>query len=301
MPAYPCRCIVSILALLSLAPGLNGQSAANLIALVPAGTGLVVGMSALNPKGESRDFFVPLPGKSLRDFDYFRSLCGVDPTKIVNEVIFADTDLSRDDYAHSLMARGRFNPQILYKSAINQGAVEETYRGQLVLRVPPLPRERSEFSEFTSLVIIDSRVLLLGTPEYVRQEIDRVLTGSSADPLLTGQFDTIRGSDVWWIILRPYDTSKVRKALISLSSELADAMDHSSLCVGTRFGKYVDIVYQIEISPVTEPDVSRRVPQLAQFAIVADEKSPSRGVIRIPRKRYRQWVSDIASHRYTYR
>jgi len=179
--------------------------------------------------------------------------------------------------------------------------VPENYRGVLILRVPSLARERSEFDELTWLAIINSHILLLGTPEYVRLEIDRLLTGSTPDPLLAYQYATVRRDDVWWIIVKPYDTSIVRKALMSLSPMLASVMNHSSLRVGTRYGRHVEFEYQTEISSTTEPTASIGQSNRSQFTIVADERPPSRGLIKVGRARYQQWVSQLASRPRSHR
>jgi hypothetical protein len=92
----------------------------NLIALIPPEAGLVAGMEAMNRDAERPHFLIPLPRKSLRDFNYFNSLCGADPAKSVDEVIFAGGDLDRSAYDHILLARGRFNSQILYRSSLSR-------------------------------------------------------------------------------------------------------------------------------------------------------------------------------------
>jgi hypothetical protein len=297
---------IAIFLLISCASSSNGQSAPNLIALVPSGTGMVAGIEALKRDSNRPDLFIPLPGKSLRDYDYFNSLCGADPAKSVQEVIFVDDHLELNEYSHTLLARGHFNSQILYRSATSLGAVYESYRGLSVLRVSPLARERSKFNEYAWLAIVDSRVLLLGTPEYVRQEIDRLLGGSAADPSLERQFEAVKRSDVWWIILKPQDASTVLGALMTLSPTLAHLLNNSSVRVGTRYGRQVEFEYQVAVSEATRGDSqaindSREGPQRGQFAIVSGEVSQSRGVIKIPRARYQQWISEIAAGPRSYR
>jgi hypothetical protein len=205
-------------------------------------------MEASNRAVDSRLVFLPLPGKGLRDLDYFRSLCGADHSLSVKEVIFVDDHLERDGYDHTLLASGRFDTEILYRSALSQGAVGEQYRGLRVLRVPPLARERSEFDEFTWLVVIDSRLLLLGSPEYVRQEIDRWMAKRPADATLRATVATVERDDVWWILMKPYKTWAVKDALAALNPSLAEAMSSATLCVGTRFARQVVFEYQTGIS-----------------------------------------------------
>jgi hypothetical protein len=314
MPGFPCR-ILAFGAL--LAASLSNCSATelstSLIDLVPSGAGLVAGLEARNGAVGSRLVFLPLPGKGFRDFDYFRSLCGADPSLSVKEVIFADDHLERDGYDHTLLARGRFKSEILLRSALSQGAVEERYRGLRVLRVPPLARERSEFDEFTWLVIFDSRILLLGSPEYVRQEIDRWIAKRQADATLREKFAALERDDVWWILQKPYNTSVVRDALAALDPSLVALMSSSAnLCVGTRFARKVIFEYQTGVSEA--PDSSSFQAATAesghsqdrQFALLSanqtqETKGPLHGVIKVSYARYREWVSELATRRRTYR
>jgi hypothetical protein len=308
MYSFPCRLLAAaICPLISWASDSSKEPAKNLIALVPPGIGMVAGMEARHRDAERPDLFIPLPGKSLRDYDYFGSLCGADPARSVNEVIFVDDHLERDDgYDHTLLARGYFSSEIIYRSAINQGAERQSYRGLPVLSLPPLARERTEFNESTWLAIVDARLLLLGTPEYVRQELDRLLASSEPDPALAEQFAAVQRSDVWWIMFRPFNISMVRGALITLSPVLADLLNHSSLRMATRYGRRVEFDYQVDIMAPTVLDTQRAPASFersrpGRFALAPDEGSNDRGVIRISRARYRQWVSEVADNRPSYR
>jgi hypothetical protein len=284
----------------------SAGSTANLAALIPPGAAMVVGMEARHRNPERPYLFIPLPGKSLRDLDYFNSLCGADPTKWVNEVIFVDGELDRANYDHTLLARGRFNSVLLYRSALSQGAIQEFYRGLSVLQVPPLTRERSEFDEFTWLTIIDSRLLLLGTPEYVRHEMDRLVVGSAPDPLFSEQITAVQRSDVWWIIRKPSDTSVVKDALMSLSSDLGELLTQQNLIVGMRYGRQAVFEYDIGISTNRTPSPAREFtwhepPGLDRFAPVSGETVRSHGLIKIPRDRYRRWITELATRPTSYR
>jgi len=282
-------------------PGRNGEPLPPLVRVVPDDAGIIVGMKGHNAQAENREFFVPIPGNSIRDYDYFRSLCGADPAKTIEEVIFADSDSAQAEYAHTLIARGRFNTEKLYRSAINSGAGREDYRGLHVLRVPPLSRERNQFSEITWLAIIDSRFLLLGTPEYVRLEIDRLIGDNLANTSLARQFSIVAGSDVWWIVRKAYDTSMIKRALLKLSPELAAAMDHTGLCVGTRYGSKVEFIYQIDASSPTQPAEMSPSPRQGGMNVVAEGNSLMRGSVKVSRSQYRRWVSDISSNIHSYR
>jgi hypothetical protein len=282
------------------------ESAPNLIAFIPPGVGLVAGIEARSRDSKRPQLFIPLPGKSVRDFDYINSLLGADPQKWVNEMIFVDDHLDRDQYDHTLLARGRFSSEILYKSALSQGAVQESYRGLAVLRVPPLARELPEFNELTWLAVVDSRVVFLGTPAYVRQEIDRLLSGSTPDPWWTDQFAAVQRSDVWWIMPRPGNMLLVRAAVMLLSPDLAELFAQPNHRVGMRYGKQAVFEYQVGVLANREQGSAPPLPaperaEAGRFAMVSKGTASSHGVIKIPRDQYRRWVADLAARPISYK
>jgi hypothetical protein len=282
------------------------EPAPDLIALIPTQADLVAGMEARHRGPERPNLFIPLPWESLHDIDYFNSLCGADPAKTVSEVILVNGGVDRLEFAHTLLARGRFNSEILYRSALGRGAVEESYRGLPVLLVPPLAREHSELNEFTSLAVLDSRVLLFGTQEYVRQEMDRFIAGSGRDPWFAQQITAVQRSDVWWVIRKPFNTSVVKDALMRLSPALAQILTRPNVSVGMRYGRQARFEYHLEISSTPErtwtPDSTLpESPDLNQFAAVSDQTTRYHGVIKVPCDQYRRWVAEIAARPINYR
>lgn len=303
MPGFPCRMFVIIGFVITAWPyAFAADPAPNLVALIPPGAGHVVGLEARTRDAERPNLFLPLPGKSFRDLDYFNSLVGADPARRIKEVIFVDVHLDRNEYDHTLLARGHFSSELLYKSAMSQGAIEEPYRGLTVLRVPPLARERSEFHEVTWLAIVDSRVLLLGTPEYVRQELDRLLAGSEPDTWWAAQVAAVQRSDLWWIMPKPGDVSLIHQAVMPLSPDLAELFLQPNYRVGMRYGKQAVFEYQVGILARGQPaQLSPGRAELGSFAIVRDETSSSQGVIKIPGDQYRRWVAELATRHVSYK
>jgi hypothetical protein len=277
----------------------------DLVALIPPGSALVAGMESKHQGGGRPSLFIPLPGKSWRDVDFFNSLCGADPEKSVDEMIFVDGSLNRSDYGHTLLARGHFNSRVLYRSALSRGATQESYAGLTVIRVPPLAREHSEFTEMTLLVVIKSQFLLLGTPEYVEKEVDRFIAGDSPEPIIADQIDAARRSDVWWMLLKPSDTSTVKRSLMSLDPDLAEAVMQPNVSVRMRYGKKAEFEYQLLRVPTSEPPLVSEltrpdIPGLHAFAAQNSRTTRSRGTIQISSDRYRNWLIQIATRHIKY-
>ena len=58
------------------------------------------------------------------------------------------------------------------------------YRGQELIVVEPFARERQEMNTARWMAILDSRTTIFGSPELVRQALDRYLSGAGPDPML---------------------------------------------------------------------------------------------------------------------
>ena len=277
-----------------------------LLSLVPPGAQAVARISSPSP-GAIMGHYVLTPRKNGIDFNDFSALTGADSTLVVDQLIYVTTtDAAGMLNEHSLLARGNFDRECIYKSALNDGASVTRYRGLPVLVVQPFARERSEFNEVRWLAIPDSSVLLFGSVASVQQELDRHLDRSPADPRLVAKVARLRRDDNCWSVLSLLTwTSDIREALTALNPKLAELLkDGDTLQFGIHYGRQVEFEYEVTTaSSHTALTMSALLTQsltgpekesaLFRSTDAINEGNTVHSTIKVSMARYNAWLTEV--------
>jgi hypothetical protein len=155
-----------------------------LLRLVPPSAALISGIADPGPPGAVGRLLLVTEDNN-RDFDDALSLLGVDGEKVIKEVVqVASSPTTGDLSDHLLLLAGRFNSEIIFKSALETGAPRMEYRGVEILALQPFPRERQQFFQLRWLAIMSDKILIFGMPSMVAKALDRYEDNDAADPSL---------------------------------------------------------------------------------------------------------------------
>ena len=172
-----------------------------LLALVPEGAQIVAGIEdPHNPTSKGRLLLVT--HSSNLDYQDWVALTGVDPDRETDEVIeVAASSAAGELHEHLLLVAGHFDRGHIFRAALANGASETKYRGQDLLIVRPFAREGQEISEPRWMAILYDHTTIFGTPELVRQALNRYLDKSVPDPQLLERLRQLHPDVDSWNVL----------------------------------------------------------------------------------------------------
>ena len=221
-----------------------------LIQMVPPDSLVIASMLSPKPGGEPGSLLL-ITGNNKIDLEDFFAVTGADVSRRIHQVVLVasaagDGALSE----HSLLASGHFNRDAIYQFAESGSARMESYRGQSVLMVPPLARERSRFKQLRWLAILNSDIAIFGTPGSVQRELDRQLAKSLPDPSLMERLSRLGPKDESWCLLpAPTAGGIIASVLNKLDPRLAAvAREGASMQYGFHFGRRVEMTASSNIA-----------------------------------------------------
>lgn len=298
--------LMVLLSFLKVAPVSAVTPDSRLLSLVPPSAQLVAGMSA-SSTGSQPGIFLLITHNNSIDLDDFIALTGVDTTRVVEQVIMATEDGHGDLTEHSLLASGHFDQALIRRSV--SGASVTHYREIQVLVVQPFARERASFNDVRWLAMIDSDVTLFGTIAMVKQELDRYLSGSAADPFLVQRLTRLRrDDDTWCVLARHVCSDKIGAVLELLDAKLADSLQvGDTFEFGIHYGRRVEFEYEFDTSrrvgadavsrSLVQPLAGRDVTDSSQFSAstVSQSDRVVHGALKVSRARYDAWLEEVAA------
>ena len=214
-----------------------------LIQMVPPESKVVASMLSPTPGGQPSGVLL-ITGNNRIDLDDFYAVTGADASRVIHQVVFVAGSGSVGKLSeHSLLVNGHFDRSTIFRSAESGNASAETYRGESILVVPPLARERSRFKQVRWLAILNSDIAIFGTPISVQQELDRQIANSRPDPILIERLSRLgRQDETWCLLPAPLRGGVVETALEKLDPKLgAIAREGRSMQYGIHFGSHVEI------------------------------------------------------------
>jgi hypothetical protein len=278
-----------------------------LLSLVPPSAHVVAGMNAPSGGSQPRSFLLVTHNNSI-DLDDFIALTGGDPSRVIQQVIMVAAEDGRGGLTeHSLLISGQFDPTLTRRSAI--GASATHYRDIPVLMVQPFARERANFSDVRWLAMIDSKVAIFGTITLVKQELDRYLSGSVAEPFLVQKLARLRrDDDTWCVLARPVYSDALRSMLQALDAKLADSLqDGDTFEFGIHYGRRVEFEYEFDTpTSVGTGAVSRSLLESLAGVGVTESSHLSasttsradgvvHGALKVSRERYDAWLAEVVA------
>jgi len=214
-----------------------------LIQMVPPESQVIAGMLSPTLEGQPSAFLLITASNSL-DLEDFYAVTGADASRLIHQVVFVGGPGSIGKLSeHSLLLNGHFDRSTIFRFAESGNASTETYRGESILVVPPLTRERGRFKQLRWLAILKSDIAIFGTPMSVQRELDRQIANSGPDPLLMERLSRLgRHDETWCLLPAPSASGIIESALETLDPKLgAIAREGRSMQYGIHFGSHVEI------------------------------------------------------------
>jgi hypothetical protein len=280
-----------------------------LIQMVPPESQVIAGMLSLTPEGQPSGFLL-ITGYNRIDHEDFLAVTGSDASRLIRQIVFVaeaggDGTLSE----HSLLVSGHFNRDAIFRFRESDNARTESYRGEAILVVPPLARERSRFKHLRWLAILNSDIAIFGTPVSVQQELDRKIANSGPDPILMERLSGLGHHDETWCLLpAPSPAGVIENVLEKLDPKLgAVAREGGSMQYGIHFGRRVEITATSNISTRGSSN-SENDRQAAQFMpahyFLAGSHSGGDddgkiAVVKISHRRYDDWLDKFSKDNLT--
>jgi hypothetical protein len=279
----------------------------SLLSLVPPSARVVAGMNAPSRGSQPRGFLLITHNNSV-DLDDFIALTGGDPTRVIRQVIIVAAEDGRGGLTeHSLLVGGQFDPTLTRRSTA--GASATRYRDIPVLMVKPFAREQANFNDVRLLALIDSNVAIFGTITLVKQELDRYLSRSVADPFLVQKLARLRrDDDTWCVLTRPVSSNEIRSVLEAVGATLADQLQEGGTFeFGIHYGRRVEFEYELNTpASVGAESLSLSLAHSLAGPDVTESSRlvtspPSRtdgvvqGALKVSRARYDAWVAEVVA------
>jgi hypothetical protein len=242
------------------------------------------------------------------DLNDFIALTGVDPKRVLEQVVLAAEDGQGSLTEHSLLASGHFDQALIGRSAA--GGSPTRYREIPVAVVQPFARELAHFNEVRWLAMIDSNVMLFGSITMVKQELDRYLSHSVAELFLVQKLARLRSDDDSWCVLIPLASSnEMRSALELLDAGLADSLqglqDGDTFEFGIRYRRRVEFDYAFNTPSSVDAEAVSKSFERSLSGTEAKESSRLsafgasqtdgvvHGAVKVSRARYVAWVAEV--------
>ena len=305
MPLRPAKAFLLLPFLLNAGVTASAISSdLRLMQMVPPESQVIASMLSPTLDGQPSSFLL-FTGNNRLDFEDFFAVTGADASRRIHQVVFAaevgeDGKLSE----HSLLVSGHFNRNAIFRFAESGSATTESYRGEAILVVPPLARERSKLKQLRWLAILNSEIAIFGTPVSVQQELDRRIANSRPDSSLMERLSRLDGRDETWCLLPASSPGGlVESTLEKLDPRLgAVAGEGGTVQYGIHFGRQVEVTASsnnvVRVSSKIENDRSATHTTPANYFLAGspEGRDVDRKVatVKISKRRYSEWLNTFS-------
>lgn len=219
-----------------------------LLPLVPPGAQIVAGFE--NYFDSNRHGILLLSSHYDRlDFADWQSITGVDSKRSLHEVIeVAGATPQGELTEHLLLVAGRFDRELIFKSAQMNSAGKVEFEGHPVILIKPFAREKGDMVDTRWMAILENRIGLLGSRAMVQQALRRFANHADTDMILRERLSQLRRDVTSWNVLVAARV-KGRQFLLHPGSAWAPLLDRAEmLTVGVRFGSKVRVDFSVHTS-----------------------------------------------------
>jgi hypothetical protein len=216
------------------------------LSLFPLNIQIVNGTSASPVKTGLRSFLV-FRTENVADLLDFRGLVGIDGQSKIRQVfLLAGHSPVSEHMEHSLIALGRFNRGLIYRSARQNGARQLTYIGRDVLEIAPFDRDKLTVNEVRWLAVIEPNLVMFGTVSHVMEELDRLVAHSTADPILLHNLECFQQDDeAWYLFGESVEKDAIFQTLALLDPQiLALRRAETSFQFGIHYSRRIRFDYE---------------------------------------------------------
>jgi hypothetical protein len=310
MPLRTAKAILRLFFLFNVTAAASALSSdPRLIQMVPPESQVIAGMLNPTPEGQPSGFLL-ITGNNRIDHEDFLALTGSDASRLIHQVVFVAAAGGEGTLSeHSLLVSGHFNRDAIFRFGESGNAWTESYRGEAILVVPPLARERSRFKHLRWLAILNSDIAIFGTPVSVQQELDRKIANSRPDLILMERLSRLGHHDETWCLLpAPSPAGVIENVLEKLDPKLgAVAREGGSMQYGIHFGRRVEITAtsNIDTRGSSNSENDRPAAQLtpAHYFLAGSHGSEDVdgkiAVVKISRRRYDEWLGKFSKGSFT--
>ena len=218
-----------------------------LLPLVPSDAEIVSGFEYQPAADDNRSLLLTTRNNRL-DLDDWQALTGVDSNRVFDEVIeVASTGPDGSFSEHMLLVAGRFDRERIFRSIQDTGTDASPDAQQSALLIKPLARERGDMRDTRWLVILDSRIGILGTPWLVQRTMQRYAQHAVPDSAQEERLTLLRPDVTSWNVLAVSRMAARNILFGQEDSPWADLQrDTDVLMVAARFGSKVRIDFSID-------------------------------------------------------
>lgn len=292
--------------------GWGSPASSKLLALVPDGAQVVAGIEdPHNPASNGRLLLVT--HNCNLDFDDWIAITGVDPHRETDEVIEVATSSSEGElHEHLVLTAGRFDRDHIFSAALENGGKITEYRGQQLLVVGPFARESQEIGAARWMAILDDRTTIFGTPMFVRQALDRYLSGTGPDPLLVERLRQLHPDvNSWNVLVMPPSMLARHVSPGQLHAPWARVLDGvDELVVGVHYSSTDRIDFSVRGMPLeTTSSLATRAAEPRAISVDLSDNLRSRlrnlsvedgrvsGSFLVPGERFERWLAFVCAGR----
>jgi hypothetical protein len=278
-----------------------------LLSLVPPGSEIVAGVIASH--GHRSDIVLMSKVNTI-DLADFYAITGSDPNRVIAQLVLAAAPgRAGDPPEHSLLASGSFDIARIFKFAGISPSTRK-YHGVTLFAVSPFDRERSYFNLDRLFAVIDSHLVIFGSPASVEQEIQRYTARSQPDSSLVQRLQRLRrNTDTWCLLAGHAHNGLVQKIFAGFNPELANVLEKSgALEYGIHHASSkVEFEYETSDSPVFDSEngpepgtLFMTVSNGGASTFVARERGSgenqtAHGIVKVATARYEAWMWEVTA------
>lgn len=300
-----CFCFGLALAWSASLSCIASPTTSKLLSLVPPGAQIVAGFENYRDEHHHGQLLLTTRNNRL-DLADWQSIAGVDHERSFEEVIeVAASPVGGQLPEHLLLVAGRFDRERIYRSLRVQGAQEIKYEGQPVVLIEPFAREKGLMAGVRWLVILDDRVVMLGTSLMVKKSLHRYLSRADVDMVLRERLSQLPLDVNSWNVLSSLPAARTEYTTSQAANPWARFFEGAEvLMVGVRFGPKIRIHFALHADesrgaeflsqkPASFAEVfaAERTGSSKQPRVGNVEVQPTRvqGYVQLSRKQFDTW------------